>query len=227
MLKQILFNGAVAIGISELGDGNMRFFEGDEDEVILNQEKLGKVISLTGNNIARVRTTYDGRKSFTEYYEITNENLSEYTINSHEKQIPVSDGLITKSADTGLFLPLADCLGIVVFDEEHNLVGLLHAGRQNVEQFGPKKFIEYLVENFESNPAHLQIYFSPHATKYQLFEFDNKYLPAVAKEQLVEAGVMLGNIIDPEISTVDAENFPSHSNGDHKTRFAIAVKRIA
>lgn len=227
MLKQILYNSAAIVGISEIDDGNMRFFEGDESKIISNQKRLGDVIGLAKNRIARVRTVYERRESFTEYQEITDDNLAKYSISNYEEQIPVSDGLVTKSTKIGLLLPLADCLGIIVLDVEHGLVGLLHSGRQNVEQFGPKKFIEYLVENFESNPAHLQIYFSPHATKYQLFEFDNKYLPAVAKEQLVEAGVMLGNIVDPEIDTVSNENFPSHSSGDSKLRFAIAVKRIA
>lgn len=58
-----------------------------------------------------------------------------------------SDGLITKCSNVGILLPLADCLGIVVFDEEYHVLGLLHSGRQNVEQYGPGKFIEYFVEN--------------------------------------------------------------------------------
>lgn len=41
MIKQVLFDGKVEVGISEINDGNMRFFGGgDEAEIIENQEKL-------------------------------------------------------------------------------------------------------------------------------------------------------------------------------------------
>ena len=154
---------------------------------------MGKVLNLSGNKIARIRTIYGDRKNFTDFCEITDENLPEYTVSRSEEQIPVSDGLVTKCSAVGILLPLADCLGIVVFDEENRVVGLLHSGRQNIEQYGPKKFIEYFVKNFDSDPKELKIYFSPHALYYQIFKFDNKLLSEVAKEQLIEAGVLLKN----------------------------------
>lgn len=226
MIKQVLFDGKVEVGISEISDGNMRFFDGeDEAEVIRNQEKLGEVLDLTGKEIARIRTIYGDRKNFTDYYEIADNNLPKYTITHPEEQIPISDGLITKSSNIGILLPLADCLGIVVFDEEHQVIGLLHSGRQNIEQYGPKKFIRYFVENFSSNPEKLKIYFSPHALYYQIFKFDSKLLPEVARGQLIEAGVSLENIVDYKIDTVNNVNLPSHSSGDTAKRFAIAVKQ--
>lgn len=180
---------------------------------------------MNGDEIARVRTIYGGRKDFTNFYEITDENLSEYVITNPEEKIPVSDGLITKCSNVGILLPLADCLGIVVFDEEYHVLGLLHSGRQNVEQYGPGKFIEYFVENFNSNPEKLKVYFSPHALNYQIFKFDNKLLSEVAKEQLIVAGVLSENIMDYKIDTVDNTNLPSHSSGDTTQRFAIVTKQ--
>lgn len=47
MIKQVLFDGKVEVGISEISDGNMRFFDGgNETEVIDNQKKLGGDIGL-------------------------------------------------------------------------------------------------------------------------------------------------------------------------------------
>ena len=175
--------------------------------------------------IARIRTIYGDRKNFTDFYEIENKNLSEYAIICHEEQIPISDGLITKCSNVGILLPLADCLGAVVFDEDHRVVGLLHSGRQNIEQYGPKKFIRHFVENFGSNPEKLKVYFSPHALNYQIFKFGNQLLSEIAKEQLAEAGVLMKNIIDYKIDTVDNVNLPSHSSGDTTRRFAIVVKQ--
>lgn len=221
-----MFDGKVEVGISEIGDGNMRFFDGgDEADVIENQVRLGKLLDLSGDRIARVRTIYDDRGSFTDYYEVTDKNLSEYAVINPEKHIPVSDGLIANSLDVGILLPLADCLGVVVFDEEHRVVGLLHSGRQNIEQYGPKKFIEYFVKNVGSNPGELKVYFSPHALNYQIFKFNNKTLSEVAREQLTEAGVELKNVIDYRVDTVENANLPSNSSGDKTLRFAVAVRQ--
>ena len=226
MIKQVLFGGKLEVGISEISDGNMRFFDdGDEVEIIKNQEKLGELLGLTGEKIARVRTIYGDRKDFTEYYEVADKTLSEYVVTNLEKQISVSDGLVTKCSNVGFLLPLADCLGIVVFDERHEVVGLLHAGRQNIEQYGPKKFIEYFVKKFGSNPEELKAYFSPCALNYKVYKLENKLLPEVVKEQLTEAGVLLESIIDYKVDTVNNDRLPSYSSGDKTQRFAIVAKQ--
>lgn len=75
MIKQVLFDGKVEVAISDISDGNMRFFGGDETEKIKNQEKLGGTLGLTGEKIARIKTIYGGRKDFTDFYEITNKNI--------------------------------------------------------------------------------------------------------------------------------------------------------
>ena len=224
-MKRInLFDKKIEILISEISDGNMRFFgEGDELRVIENQKKLGAKVGL--NKIVRIRTIYGERKDFTEYQEITESNFAEYNIENPEERILVSDGLVTECADVGILLPLADCLGAVVFDEKQEIVGLLHAGRHNVEQDGPRKFIEFFVERFGSDVKNLKIYFSPHAVNYQISKL-NKTLSEAAKEQFVGAGVFAENIVDPKIDTVSNENFPSHSSGDVDNRFAIVVRLI-
>ena len=225
MIKQILFDGKVEVGISEISDGNMRFFgDGNESEIIKNQKELGALIGL--NHITRIRTIYGERKYFTEYAEITKENLSEYIIDNLEKEIPVSDGLITREAGVGILLPLADCLGVVVFDEKQKIVGLLHSGRQNIEQDGPKKFIEYFVDNFGSDVRDIKLWFSPYALNYRIFKLENKGLGEVAREQFINVGILPDNIIDSEIDTVDSDVFPSNSSGDTTKRFAVVVKQI-
>ena len=221
MKKQNLFNSKVDVIISENQDGNMRFFEGNEQEIIQNQARLGESVGLSNHNIARLKTIYDDRKNFTEYFEITRENIKAYSIQNPEKGIPTSDGIITKESEIGLLLPLADCLGIVVFDGEN--LGLLHAGRHNIEQDGPKKFIEYFVEKLGSKPENIKVYFSPYSINYHINKL-NKKLGTAAKEQLLAAGVSLDNVLDAEEDTVEETNLPSHSSGDTRKRFAILAK---
>ena len=224
MKRLLLFDGLVEMGISDIHDGSMRFLgEGSEEEVIKRQESLGKIIGLNGNKIARLRTVYDGRDEYTFYTEI-NDNLPEYVITNSEKLIPVTDGLVTKRKDVGLLLPLADCVGAVVFDTKKGILGLLHAGRHNVEQRGPEKFIKFLCDDYECNPSDLKVYFSPCAQNYQIHALDNQKMADAVFEQLVKAGVLPENIENPGIDTVTDDNYPSCSNGDLKTRFAVVVR---
>ena len=227
MIKKPLFNSKIEVAVSDLGDGSMRYFgNGDEKPIIENQQKLGATLNLTSDKIARVRTVYDGRTNYTEYYEVTPENLIQYSIANPESSIAISDGLVTKYREIGILLPLADCLGAVVYSERQGLVGLLHAGRHNIEQNGPALFIKYLVDTFNVDPAELKLYFSPYAISYQITKLHNQTMREAALEQFIRSGVLVENIIDPGIDTTISKNYPSSSMGDKTNRFAVAVKRV-
>lgn len=225
MKKQTIFNAKVEVAFSENNDGNMRYFDGEDEAVIIkNQQNLAEQLGLKGDRTARIRTIYGDRKNVTKYYEITKQNISEFSIKNPETAMPVCDGIVTKEPDMGILLPLADCLGIVVYDAAHSVIGLLHAGRQNIEQSGPQKFVEFFEENYKSDPAKLEAYFSPHALNYQVFKF-SKTLSEAAMEQLIMAGVSPKNIINDKIDTIRNDNLPSHSSGDKAKRFAFVVKQ--
>lgn len=214
----------IKIAYSTLADGNMRVFGAEnEAEIIKNQMNLGARIGVS--NIARIRTTYDDRTDFTRYYEITDKNLEDFEVTKTEVTIPISDGLYTTLKEVGLLLPIADCLGIVVYDPKTEVLGLLHSGRQNLEQEGAKRFIDELVERYYINPADLKVFFSPCAQNYEIYALENQKLPDVAKAQLKKAGVKPENIEESEIDTVTDPRFPSASAGDKTTRFAIITAK--
>ncbi len=226
MKKTVLFEGLVTVGLSDIHDGSMRFFgEGDEKEIIERQKKLGELIGLDGERVTRVRTVYEGRDNYTQYDEITENNLNDYSINNAEGVIPITDGLVTKCQDVGMLLPIADCLGMVVFDEELKIVGLLHAGRQNIEQDGPRKFIEMFVKNYGCEAERLKVFFSPCAQDYCITALNDEKLPEAARRQIMEMGILEKNILDDKIDTVTNEDYPSRSAGDMVNRFAIVVKQ--
>ena len=217
----------IRIIISEKYDGNMRFFEQGretEAEIIENQSKLSASIGLDAGHTARIRTIYGNRKNFTEYQEITSENIKEYSIDNPESEIPVSDGLVTRDNNIGILLPLADCLGTVVYDDGQEIVGLLHSGRHNVEQDGPRKFIEFFTEKFGCDPANLRVHFSPCARNYRIEKLGGKKLPDAAREQFIAAGILPQNITEDQNDTATCDRFPSHSSGDVYDRFAILVR---
>lgn len=225
MLVQKLFDYKVQLAISTLEDGNMRAFSDAEFEAVLeNQSKLSVALETTTNKTARVLTTYINRKSFSEYYEITEETLPDHTIEKPETDLIVADGLVTKSKDFALLLPLADCLGIVFYDEVQGILGLLHSGRQNLEEDGAFRFVEFLKNNYNCRPEDLQAYFTPHAQNFEICALNHAKLAEAAEEQLVRAGVKAENIERSDIDTVTNPDFPSNSAGDKTIRFAVAVK---
>ncbi len=222
MIEAITFCKKVKIAISDLSDGNMRAFEkSDQAEVVGNQLKLGNSLGLDSDRVMRLKTIYDGRTEYTDYAEITPDNVANFNVQKTESEIPTTDGLVTKVKNLGLLLPLADCLAMVVYDEKNGLLGLLHGGHHNVEQDGPRKFIEYLKTRFGSKVENLKVYYSPCAQNYPVHKLNNEKLPVAATRQLLEAGVSLDNIAESGIDTVTDERFPSHSNGDTTKRFAI------
>lgn len=125
----------------------------------------------------------------------------------------IADGLATKEKGLALFLPLADCIGAVLFDPEHEAVMLTHLGRHNIMQNGGRKSVEFMVKQFSTNPAQLEVWFSPSAgaENYPLFTFENKGMGEVAAQQFAAAGVQPGNIEQSTIDTTKDERYFSHS----------------
>lgn len=142
----------------------------------------------------------------------------------------IADGLATTEPNLALFLPLADCIGVVLYDPEHEALMVTHLGRHNLEQYGGQKSVEFMMEKFNTSPGKLEIHFSPSAGKenYPLFSFGGKSLAEVAVEQLEAAGVKQENIELSPIDTTTDERYFSHSEylkGNRPTdgRFAIAA----
>lgn len=143
----------------------------------------------------------------------------------------IADGLATRTSGLVLFLPLADCIGAVLYDPEHWALMLTHLGRHNLEQDGARRSVEFMVKAFGTNPRRLEIHFSPSAGKqnYPFFAFGNKSLAEVAVEQLRVAGVPRQTIQLSSVDTTTDQNYFSHSeflkgNRVSDGRFAVMAK---
>lgn len=125
----------------------------------------------------------------------------------------VADALFTTEKKLALLLPIADCIAAVLFDPEHQAIGLAHLGRHNLEQQGGTSVVDYMVANFGTDPRRLHVFLSAAAgsQSYPLYDFDNRSLHEVATEQLVSAGVQRDVIdIDSRDTTRDMSLY-SHS----------------
>ena len=110
-------------------------------------------------------------------------------------------------------MPLADCIGAVLYDEEHGVLMMSHLGRHSLEHNGGVKSVSYLEENYNSNPAKLKVWLSAAVSKesYKIYALDHKGMKEVAFEQFKQAGVVLENIAEITDETDLHPDYYSHS----------------
>jgi hypothetical protein len=228
----------------------MRTIGKDTDElknIFKNRERFLHELDLDLDDSCLVMVDYD-RENYTEFHEVTSQqggagmaplktlplDFTNRQGDAATKSAVIADALVTKEKNLGLFLPLADCLGAVIYDPTNEILCVAHLGRHATEQFAAQKVIEYLKQKFDSNPADLHIWLSPVAggVNYPLFKFDNKSLREVNIEQFVTAGINPEHISGDDIDTTTHEQYYSHSEAqktgdDLGKRFAIAAKMNA
>lgn len=215
------------IYLSQVSDGNMKPDNMDEQLSVLdNRAKFLLKNKISPSNTSLVKISYDG-DNYTRYLISGDENKGDSII--RESDI-IADALVTTATNHALFLPLADCVGAVIYDETKNVLMLSHLGRHSLEQFGGVKSVEYLVKNFSVDPDNLTAWLSPAAGRenYPLSSFEGKSLQQAAKEQLASAGIRTSSVSASSIDTTKNNSYFSHSqflNGERKEdgRFAIVA----
>jgi len=226
MRKNKICSGKVLFVESTRNDGNMRAFSKDEEpEVISRQTRVAKECGATSEKTARVLTTYD-RGTYLEYFEVSDDNLTDFCILKPESKLKTADGLVTKSKDIALLLPLADCLGVVLYDARQEILALVHSGRQNLEEDGAYKFVNFFKEKMACRSEDLRVYLSPYAQNFEIYKLNNARLAEATREQLMRAGVPEDSIEASSVDTVTDYDYPSNSAGDKFERFAICAKMI-
>lgn len=151
-----------------------------------------------------------------------------------------ADALITKEKAVGLFLPIADCIGIIFYDPKRAILAVAHVGRHaSIARLVTKVVAE--LKSAGSDPADILVWFSPSAGKnsYRLDYFDLKDDPTWQKfcqqddkgtlldltgynqNLLIQAGVQNEHIQISAVDTVTSPKYFSHSAGDATKRFAV------
>jgi len=219
-MKLVNFDSDICITLSDRTDGNMKNPGLDnwvDDEIIDNRRKFFATSGLMVERVALIRTSYPS-DDYTQY-KIINEP-GDYQISLPNDRIERSDGMATTAHGIGLFLPIADCLAVVIWDSVKKCLMVVHAGRHNLEQNGLIKAVEFL-KLHGSQPWDMKAWFSPSAgaKNYPVHAFGGKSLVTVAKEQLEKAGVTQIKI--DETDTTTSDQYYSHCQGDRDKRFAI------
>lgn len=151
-----------------------------------------------------------------------------------------ADVLYTETSDVGLFLPIADCVGTVIYDPTRSALALAHLGRHA----SVAKTMNLALETFlkrGSRPSDLVIWMAPSVDQddYRMEYFDHMDDPdwsdfADKRDDGIyldlagyncnlarKKGVSHENIHISPVNTARDSNYFSHSQGDENGRFAV------
>ncbi len=179
----------------------------------------------------------ENRKRFLDKYNLKLEDCV-LLLAEHQDKIKMAvgqevtaDALVTDQPGVVLFLLTADCLPISFYDPVKQVVALAHLGWKPTDLELSRKVVEYLVDNYQSNPEDLQVVIGPGAgagycypsleqekdARWQPYlSYSNNLVCADLKkfnyDQLVKAGVR--DIKVSEIDTTVSDNYFSHYRKD-------------
>ncbi len=216
-----IFPPRLQVVVSSVGDGSMK--DGEDlltPEAVQNRTEFLAKNNMGTENVAVFYADF-ATSDFCRYGAATPGLMSGY------------DGVATNQPGQSILLPLADCVGTVLYDPAHHAVMLAHLGRHSTEQFGGIKVVEYMAKTYNSSPADLLVWLgpSPNGASYPLHAFDDRSFTDVLTEQLQSTGVLAANI---QVSAVDTSTNPqyfSHSQflaGTQATdgRYGVAVQLL-
>lgn len=221
------FKGKIVVAVSSIEDGDMKLRGHNSRKVHKNRQQFLEENNIRPSQTVLVRMSYEA-DDFTKY-----STVKKVSINGENEigDYISSDALVTDQKEIALFLPLADCVGAVLYDPKKKALMVSHLGRHNVEQYGAKHSVEYMVEEFGSSPKDILVWMSPAAGKenYPLFKFNDKSLHEVNEEHFLSAGILPSNIQISLVDTTKDENYYSHSEflkghqQNESGRFAIVA----
>mgnify|MGYP003296579060 CR=1 FL=1 len=194
--------------MSTMADGSMSKAVGAMEKKA-NRTRFLATHGLTPDQTILVHLTYDS-DDYCRYVTVGAEQAGDGIT---QEPSFITDALFTAEKNVVFMLPIADCIGAVIYDPVKQVIGLAHLGRHNLEQHGGTALINYMTTEFGVSPSTIQVWLSPAAGRgnYPLHSFDNRSLHEVALEQLMAASVNIENItVDTRDTTTNPGLF-SHS----------------
>lgn len=141
------------------------------------------------------------------------------------KDLPAADAIITDRKDVYIGVRTADCIPLLVYDPENEVVAAIHAGYKGLLEGVIQNTLKIMTENFSSNPQELVVAMGPcicvehYEMGYEVIEqFEQKYgqrfsmrsdlgpkphldVKATARMIIEDCGVDMMNFEDIDICT--------------------------
>lgn len=209
---------SLIVATSIVSHGNMYIPDDPtNNEVILNRQQFLAEHGVTLDQTTRVnvkmleRATVTHDTSFCRY-EIVHD--SDRGKGMRDDNVVVADALVTTNPGHALFLPLADCIGTVIYDQSQRVLMLSHLGRHSLEQNGTAASIAFLHDHFGCQPRDLSIWLTPAPSKeaYPIWTMNNQSMKEVIFAQLAAAGIQPYQITDNPAETDKDPRYFSYTN---------------
>lgn len=208
--------------------------ESHESHILARRDSFCRGQGVGYTDVAYQRITYGDDRSYDNIVDVDKNDATFF------RQDVDADALFTSAKGLGLFLPIADCVGTIVYDPSKQYLALAHIGRHSTVANLASKLVDYFVAR-GSNASDLLVWMAPHAKKesYRLeyFEYqaDSAWRPYVNQtadgiyidmagynlDQFLQRGVKRGNVAVSGVDTARDQNYFSHSQGDAYGRFAV------
>ena len=207
----------------------MSFGRGDAEETFQNRLAFLHAVRIRPEDTTLVQVTFDNAEHFARYSQVDDDQKGEGIF--APKSGTIADALVVTRPGHALFLPLADCAGVILYDEKQHVLMVSHVGRHSAEIDGAKTSVEYLVKQCNANPKDIKAWVSPAVGKatYPIHAKGGKSLHEIIHGQLLAAGVPEGNIEMSAVDTAVSEDYFSHSqfkagNRSFDGRFAVVAQ---
>lgn len=222
-----IFDDDIVAAVSSTDDGNMKFGRGDDQETKFNRVTFLQSVEIEPSQTTLLQTTYDST-DFCRYRVLDDDQQGEGMLESASET--EADAVVVTRPDHAVFLPLADCAGAVIYDPTNQVMMVSHLGRHSVEQEGARKSLQFMIDEFETNPADVKIWLSPAVggDSYPLQAFEGRGLQQVIVAQFAQLGVPFHHIEVCGVDTAESDDYFSHSQykageRDFDGRFAIVA----
>ena len=199
-------------------------------------KKLCKSIGIEYNNIVKTNQVHK------DIIKNVNGKINKDIPDFHEQAYEETDGLMTNKKNLAICATNADCIVLMMYDKNKNVIANVHSGWRGTLQKVASKTIDRMQEVYGCNPKDIICCISPSIRKCHfevdedvksMFEnqfgniekFSSKYekwhidTVKINKEMLKEKGLREENIIDSKICTVCNSNLihsyrgSNHNNG--------------
>ena len=222
-----IFGNAIVAALSSNSDGNLKYGLGDDAQTLKNREQFLGKIGIDIHHTSLVGITYD-TNDFTKYRIATLTDRGSGMLAPDVEEYV--DALVTTEPGHALFLPIADCAGVILYDPVKQVLMVSHLGRHSVEQDGAARSVEYMIEKCGVSARDILAWISPSVgkTTYPLNAFEGQSLQEVILQQLERAGVIKEHTEVSAVDTAHDENYFSHSEflkgyQDTPGRFAVVA----
>lgn len=204
-----IFGKEVIAAVSSIQDGNLKFGVHESDtKVIENRRAFLKKAGIDIAHTTLVTLTYK-TDNFAKYRVVDEIDKVDGMVKSSQRY---ADALLASQPGHALFLPIADCVGVILYDPIQKLLMVSHIGRHSAEVEGALKSVQFMEEH-GAKAKNVKVWLSPAVGKvsYPLHAFEGKSLQEVITEQLQKAGIKTKHIEASNIDTASNENYFSHS----------------